>query len=138
VKPQACSAFVLKDTSTAANHTAEEYQVAMTIPFAFGVGGKVLPPGAYLITARRASPESLTLCNWEKGVQVQVKGWALKWYPEGEDTIVFHKFRMMYMLTDIHFAHSSINIHFPTVTGESWNLTGPGKIEISGKLDEMN
>lgn len=121
------SAFVLSaNPATNGNPTesAEEYRVTVTVPFSFVVAGRALPAGAYVISARRRNPESLTLWNWENSVHMQVKGWALKWYPEGTDTIVFHKFREMYLLTDIHFAQSLINIHFPAITAQTWNLTG--------------
>jgi hypothetical protein len=123
VKPETCSALVLTATTTqTGNYSAEEYRVNVSIPFPFVVGSQMLPSGAYLISARRTSPDSLSLLNLDEDAQVQVKGWPLKWYPERDDAIVFHKFRTMYRLTDIHFAHSSINIHFPTIAAETWDL----------------
>ena len=122
MKPIPCSALVLTATTTAAdgNPSAEEYQVTLNIPFIFVVGDRLLPAGDYLITANRTSPEALSICNLEKNLQVRVTGWPMNWYPESTDVIVFHKFRNVYSLTDIHFASSSINIHFPTITTEIW------------------
>ena len=114
-------------TSGSPTESAKEFKVTVTVPFPFVVAGRALPAGTYLIRASRRNPEALTLWNWENSVHMQVKGWPLKWYPEGTDTIVFHKFREMYLLTDIHFAQSLINIHFPAITAQTWNLTGPAR-----------
>jgi hypothetical protein len=131
VKPTTCSALVLTATTTAAdsNPSAQGYQVALTIPFIFVVGDRLLPCGNYLITANRATPEALSICNPEKNLQVRAKGWAMNWYPESTDAIVFHKFRNIYSLTDIHFASSSINIHFPTITTGIWMNARQSAIE---------
>jgi drug/metabolite transporter superfamily protein YnfA len=121
------SAYVLRANPATTNNSAEsaeEYRVTVTVPFPFVVAGRALPAGAYVISARRRNPESVSLWNWENSVLLQVKGWALKWFPEGSDTIVFNKFRGVYLLTDIHFAQSLINIHFPAITAQTWNLTG--------------
>ena len=121
MKPNPCTAVLLAATSTLqGDASASAYQVAVMIPFNFLLGAQILPSGNYLVTADRESPENLSLRNGEKNVCVQRKAWAMPWYAKERDVLVFHKYRSLHFLTDLHFAGSPVNIHFPTTKAEMW------------------
>jgi hypothetical protein len=102
----------------AGSASAEEHQIRVTVPFNFLVGDQLLPSGNYRISSRRSSPEVLSIGNREKNVHIVAKGQTTQSGASNTDELVFHKYRSLYFLTDIQFAHSPTRIHFPATAAE--------------------
>jgi hypothetical protein len=142
MKPIACTAVILTATSTLqGDASANAYQVAVAIPFNFLLGDQILPSGNYLITADRKNPENMSIRNWEKNLSLQRRGWAMPWYAKERDVLVFHKYRSLHFLTDLHFAGSPVNIHFPTTKAEMWISAQPRRprpLQNNGGMMALN
>ena len=111
---------------SAGSASAEDHRVYVSVPFNFVVGDQILPSGNYSISSKRKTPEVVIFNNRAKNVYVQAEGQPKQSCEQHTDELVFHKYRSLYFLTDVQFAHSSTNVFFPTSPAEKWIKSQPG------------
>jgi hypothetical protein len=87
--------------------SAQEQQLTATIPFAFTLSDKVLPPGTYVISKLGENALSLQ-CKNTRAAALTATHIGSTW--SGRPMLVFERYGDKYFLHEVHASSSTMNV----------------------------
>jgi hypothetical protein len=95
--------------------------VSATVPFAFTIGNKLLPPGTYTISRERG--DLIAIQNWNRDVMI-----LNTMFPDNDESahhaqLIFDKIGNQYFLRKVLGGPSAVNVFFPESKSEGRALT---------------